>query len=368
MKLTAQLQLRPTPVQSAALEATLRAANAACDALSELAWEHQEFGKFGLQKLGYHAIKASSGLSAQVVIRCISKVADAYKLDKKVQRRFKPLGSIAYDDRILRYKLNKGEVSIWTAAGRQTIPFSCGDKQRAMLATRQGESDLCLVKGKWFLLATCEVEEAESVAPDGVIGLDFGIVQLCVTSEGKAYSGDKVRALRRKMRGHRQRLQKCGTKSARRRLKKAAKKQERYVKDVNHCIAKQVVRDAKESKKALAIEDLTGIRERANGWNKEMRWQIGNWAFAQLRGYIEYKSQVAGVSCAVVEARGTSRSCYECGHCEKKNRKSQAEFVCLKCGHCANADWNAAKNIARRGTVICPTVSDLFSSGTSPLL
>ena len=243
MKLTAQLQLRPTPVQSAALEATLRAANAACDALSELAWEHQEFGKFGLQKLGYHAIKASSGLSAQVVIRCISKVADAYKLDKKVQRRFKPLGSIAYDDRILRYKLNKGEVSIWTTAGRQTIPFSCGDKQRAMLATRQGESDLCLVKGKWFLLATCEVEEAESVAPDGVIGLDFGIVQLCVTSEGKAYSGDKVRALRRKMRGHRQRLQKCGTKSARRRLKKAAKKQERYVKDVNHCIAKEQVKN-----------------------------------------------------------------------------------------------------------------------------
>ena len=29
----------------------------------------------------------------------IAKVADAYKLDKKVKREFKPLGSIAYDSR-----------------------------------------------------------------------------------------------------------------------------------------------------------------------------------------------------------------------------------------------------------------------------
>lgn len=348
MKLTAQLQLQPSPEQAEALRATLVAANAACDALAELAWEHQEFGKFGLQTLGYHAIKASSGLSAQVVIRCISKVCDAYKLDKNVKREFKPLGSIAYDDRILRYKLAKDTVSIWTVAGRMEIPFVCGDKQRALLATRQGESDLCLVKGKWFLLATCEVEEPETVAPDGVLGVDFGIVEIAVTSEGNSYSGEKVKALRRKTREHRRRLQKRGTKSAKRRLKKAAGRQARFVKDTNHCISKEIVREAAASKKALALEDLKGIRERANGLNREMRWAGalwagGNWAFAMLRGFVEYKAQQAGVKCVVIDPRNMSRTCAECGHCEKANRKSQKKFLCVKCGHNQNADHNAAR-------------------------
>ncbi len=366
MKLTAQLQLQPTPAQAQELRATLLAANAACDALSSMAWEHQEFGKYGLQKLGYHAVKEATKLTAQVVIRCISKVADAYKLDRKVKREFKPLGSIAYDDRILRYKLDKGTVSIWTVAGRMEIPFVCGDKQRALLATRQGESDLCVVKGKWFLLATCEVEEPETVAPDGVLGVDFGIVEIAVTSEGQSYSGEKVKALRRKTREYRRRLQKCGTKSAKRRLKKAAKRQARFVKDTNHCISKALVKEAAQTKKALALEDLTGIRERSNGLNREMRWQMGNWAFAQLRAFCQYKARKAGVALVVIDPRNTSRACAECGHCEKANRKSQKKFLCVKCGHSQNADANAARNIALRGTVNCPFVSNP-GSGTSPL-
>jgi hypothetical protein len=39
MKLTAQLKLLPTPQQAAALKRTLEAANAACNAISQVAWE-----------------------------------------------------------------------------------------------------------------------------------------------------------------------------------------------------------------------------------------------------------------------------------------------------------------------------------------
>lgn len=364
MKLIAQLQLKPTPQQAQVLKATLQVANSACDYLSELAWNTQTFGQFALHKIGYVGARERFELSSQVIVRCVSKVADAYKLDKKKQRTFKPLGAISYDDRILTYQFDKGQVSIWTTAGRIKIPFVCGERQKALLETRQGESDLVLVKGKWFLLATCNVEEPPTDNKGGVLGIDFGIVELAVTSEGKSYSGESVKALRKKLREHRRRLQKCGTKSAKRRLKKASKRQERFVRDRNHCISKEIVRDARASQKALSLEDLKGIRERTS-FNKEMRWLLGNWAFQQLRGFVEYKAQEAGVACVTVNPRNTSRTCSVCGHCEKANRPSQKHFKCLACGHSESADLNASKNIAQRAVVNLPTVSNPLDLGTS---
>lgn len=349
MKLIAQLQLKPTKEQAAALQDTLKRANAACDFLSALAWDNETFGQFALHKIGYRIVKDTFELTSQVIVRCVSKVADAYKLDKKVKRTFKPLGAISYDDRILRYKLPQGTVSIWTTQGRMEIPFVCGERQKELLETRQGESDLCLVKGKWFLLATCNVEEPPTDSKGGVLGADFGIVEICVTSDGKSYCGEKVKALRKKLREHRRRLQECGTKSAKRRLKKASKRQERFVRNSNHVISKELVRDARASKKALGLEDLKNIRGRAR-LNKEMRWQMGNWAFAQLRQFCTYKAQMAGVEVRIVDPRNTSRMCSVCGHCEKANRKSQKHFRCLACGHSENADSNASKNISHRAS------------------
>lgn len=49
-----------------------------------------------------------------------------------------------------------------------------------------------------------------------------------------------------------------------------------------------------------------------------------------------------------VPAAYTSQTCNACGHCAPENRKSQAVFRCVACGHQANADVNAARNIAAR--------------------
>jgi transposase len=42
----------------------------------------------------------------------------------------------------------------------------------------------------------------------------------------------------------------------------------------------------------------------------------------------------------------TSQTCSVCGHCAPENRENQAVFRCVACGHRANADVNAAVNIA----------------------
>lgn len=75
---------------------------------------------------------------------------------------------------------------------------------------------------------------------------------------------------------------------------------------------------------------------------------MSGWAFFPLRTFVESKAQLAGVLVVLVDPRNTSRTCPECGPCEKANRKSQAEFECRVCGHRSHADLVGARNIASR--------------------
>jgi putative transposase len=109
MKLTVQLKLNPTPEQADALKRTLETVNAACDYISQLAWELKTFRQFAIHKLTYATVRERFDLAAQLTVRCIAKVADAYKVDRKVQRSFAPHGALAYDNRILSFALPAGD-------------------------------------------------------------------------------------------------------------------------------------------------------------------------------------------------------------------------------------------------------------------
>ena len=80
MKLTVQLKLQPTPVQADVLRRTLETANAACDYISQVAYSTQTFRQFTIHKLTYQNVRETFHLAAQLTVRCIAKVADAYKL------------------------------------------------------------------------------------------------------------------------------------------------------------------------------------------------------------------------------------------------------------------------------------------------
>jgi putative transposase len=67
---------------------------------------------------------------------------------------------------------------------------------------------------------------------------------------------------------------------------------------------------------------------------------------------IAYKAESAGRMVISVDPRHTSLTCAKCGHTEKANRVSQAEFRCRACGHIAHADVNAACNILRAGRAL----------------
>jgi putative transposase len=231
----------------------------------QVAWQTRTFGKFALQKLCYADVREQFGLSAQVTVRALAKVGDAYKLDKKAQRAFRPLAAIAYDDRILSYNLHKSSVSIWTVEGRQTLPFVCGERQRVLLQSRLGESDLVERAGEWYLLATCDLPNPEPEDVDDALGVDLGVSNIATDSDGAMYSGSTIKNVRYRHRRLRSKLQKKGTLSAKRRLRKLSGQEARFARDTNHTISKRLVSVAKRTKRALALEDLKGIRTRLRG-------------------------------------------------------------------------------------------------------
>ena len=359
MKLVAQLKLQPTPEQAALLDATLRQVNAASNWIAAQAWANQTFRQYDLHHLCYHPARAQFGLAAQATVRAIAKVVDAYKLGRKAQRAFRPTGGIAYDNRLLRYDLAARVVSIWTVAGRQTIPFVCGERQADYLTRQQGESDLCLTNGHYLLNATCEVTEAALAPASDLLGVDLGVAHLAVTNDGQMFTGAAVEAVRRryhrtrKSLGHRMSRDHHRTtrRNARRAMRRIGHREQRFRRHVNHEISKQIVARAKDTGRGLAVEDLKGIRDRTR-FRKGQRAKMGGWAFHQLRSFLSYKAQLHGVPLVTVDPRNTSRTCSECGHCEKANRPSQDCFKCLACGYTANADYNAACNIAAAGAAV----------------
>ncbi|MEU9705072.1 transposase [Streptomyces sp. NPDC047981] len=371
MKVTVQVKLEPTPEQASALAVTLSACNDAASWVGKIAFETGEFKNFSLRKLVYAQVKDRWGLGAQAAQHVIKKVCDAYaalwanaragNLGHQASRRYRqatqrPIrfrldGAQPYDDRMLSWRIDAGTVSIWTIKGRlKNVAFSGSPAQLQKLALhRRGESDLLCRDGSWFLVATCDVPEAElNDQPDDFLGVDLGIVNIATTSDGEVMAGRQLNRLRARDRRLRRKLQQRNTKSAKRRARRRRRKEARRAKDINHKIAKRIVTEAERTGRGIALEDLTGIRERVR-LRKPQRVTFHSWSFAQLEGFIAYKARRAGVPVVYVDPAYTSRTCAECGHVDKANRVSQARFACRSCGFVDHADRNGSRNIRARG-------------------
>lgn len=313
------------------------------------------FGQFALHKLCYGDVRQHFALGADCAVRVFAKVADAYKLDKKKQRTFKPLAAFPFNERLVSYKPTPQTVSIWTSGGRQKIPFVCGEHQLVLLQGLRGECDLVYRKGAFYLYQTCDVEEAPEIDPDDFLGIDMGIANIATNSDGTFYQGKGVKNIRHRHHTLRTKLQKRQTDSARRKLKRLSGKERRFAQDINHIISKQVVQTAKDTVRGIALENLKGIRLRVTA-RRGQRATLHSWAFDDLRQKIAYKARRVGIPVVMVDPRNTSRTCPACGHIDKANRKSQDTFLCTSCGCAGHADYFAAVEIGRRALVSAPNV------------
>lgn len=202
--------------------------------------------------------------------------------------------------------------------------------------------------GTWYLYATVEVPEPEVYDPDGFLGVDMGIANIAYDCDGTRHAGTRLNGHRRRQARLRARLQVKGTQSARRLLARRRKKEARHAANQNHILARTIVTEAARTGRGIAVEELTGIRDRVR-LRKPQRVTLSSWSFHQLGSFLAYKARRAGVPMLEVDPRYTSQTCHQCGHRDKRNRPSQETCTCRSCGVVAHADHNAALNIAACG-------------------
>ena len=377
MKRVLKVRMLPTEDDAVALDATLRACNSAASWLSTQMHAERVHRKFDVQRRFYTDVRARFELSAQPAIRVIGKVADAYTTLRSniAAGNYGPPGSprrtkvVAtpivfrshaaqpYDARCLSWQISRtpgkreASVSIWTVHGRlRNLKVLAAPRDLVLLRSHAiGETDLIRRDGKWFLYATIDIPEASLADPrNGFVGVDLGIVNIATTSDGDRIAGSRLNRYRVRQLRMRKRLQAKNTTSARRLLKKRRRKEQRFASDINHQISKRIVAEAERTGRGIAIEQLTGIRDRVR-LRKPQRATLHSWAFAALGKYIAYKAQLAGVALVQVNPAHTSQTCHKCGWVDKRNRRSQSVFKCRRCDFVGHADHNAAINIATRG-------------------
>ena len=358
-------KMNPTEMQANALSKTVTAFTNACNDILQIAIDNQLTNKNKIQAICYHKIKQTHNLSANLVVRAVARTAYALRsaISKgKMVQSFKP-SSIEYDERIFEYRERDEQVSISTVEGRMRIPLILGQYQREAL---KGQKPTCAIvkkkKHQWYIHIVISEEPIRTVYSDNVIGVDRGLYNIAVLSTGKFHSGRKAMDKRKRFASLRQRLQKKGTKSAKRRLKQLSGREHRWMSDVNHCISKSIVKTAKINNATIALEDLQGIRERIKNYGKSLNRKLHSWAFWQLENFIKYKAEKEGIKVKNVPAMNTSRECNRCGFISKDSR-SGAHFKCVVCGYRLHADLSAAKAIVRR--YICLTTATVNSPNVS---
>ena len=280
MLCTLKIKLVPTTQQFNQLVETMKRFNLACDYISRIAFDSKTFGKIGIQKLCYYDVRIKFELSSQMVVRAIGKVSESYKTDKKTLHTFKETGAMVYDQRILSFD-GLEIASILTLDGRIKVPIVVGNYHQGLLYGKRvrGQADLILQEGVFYLMLVVELPEPPKIDVKDFIGVDLGVVNIATTSDGQVMSGSAVRAIRRRYSNLRKKLQKKGTKSARRLLKKHRRKEQRFATDANHCVSKRIVSDAKGTERGIAMEDLGGIRDRLTV-KKAQRRELSSWAFS----------------------------------------------------------------------------------------
>lgn len=344
---TVRCKLQVGQEEASILLETMSRFASACQDIREVALEHKTTNKVKLQHLCYQEIKTRYGLQANLVIRAIARVAEAMKRKPRKVRRFRPV-SISLDQKTFRWIPGKESVSVSTHVGRLVLPVQIGNYQRHLLAGQNPTSATLVYsrqKNEFYIniVLSTPVPDPKGERP---VGIDRGLKNIAVVSNGLVFPGGAIMARRRHFRKLREALQRKGTKGAKRLLKRLSGKERRWMSNVNHVVAKRIVESLKPGD-ILVLEDLKYIRERIRV-SKKQRADIHSWAFGELQRFIEYKALERGVPVIYVDPRNTSRTCPRCGHCEKSNRSSQAHFRCKSCGFQHHADLVASINIAQR--------------------
>lgn len=334
------------------LETTLKQYNIICQEIIDYGWEQKTWNKSKLHYGTYRNIRNKyPRFSSSMVQTARDQASDILKRTLKSRKKLKKptkqlYSGIRYDKRNLSIMFDKGIISISTMFGRLKLPFKLAKYFERYSNWQYTNAQLLRRKNKdYYLMVQVQKELPEKTKECRVLGIDLGIKKIAVTSDNTFYNSKHLRNVKGKYQKLKRDLQRKGTKSAKRKLKKSSGKENRFVRDVNHCISKKIVNS---DYTVFALENLKNIKEATRKYYKKTRKMVGNWSFSQLQQFIKYKSERLGKTVIFIDPKYTSQQCSKCGCIDKSNRKGSV-FKCKNCSFQLDADLNASRNIARIG-------------------
>ena len=356
MQRTIRLKLTPTVAQASTLAETSRQFTAVFNAVCAVGWTEQITNGVKLHHATYYPLKADyPALVSDLLIQARVKATEAVKSALALQKKGRKGGMPASDACPPRYNLHTYKVD-WESqtvrmsliGGRQTLRFDVPAYSAKYAGYPTDTADLLFRNGVWWLHVVVSVPAPEIAPTEQVVGLDLGIVRPAVTSTNRFLGQRAWKAVEGRLFHLKRALQKKGTKSAKRHLKRVRGKQARFRRNNDHILSKRIV-GAAERGATIVLENLTDIRKRSKVKRKtKTSRRIHSWSIAQLKSFIEYKAEERGCTVVAVDPRHTSQACSCCGHTARNNRRSRGRFVCRGCGFELHADLNAARNIAAK--------------------
>lgn len=258
------------------------------------------------------------------------------------------------------FKDNFNNISINTLDDRIICPFekkhfgSYINNKDFKLGT--GKIVTCKKKYYFHIPVTFEVPDFDKAKVKHVVGIDRGLRFLSATYDetGKTVfiSGKEIQNKRNHFAHLRAELQSKGTKSSKRALKRLNDRENRYMANINHIIAKTLCNIYGEDT-LFVIEDLTGVSFEETNLNKskKQKYKLRTWSFYQLEQFLIYKANKIGSEVIKVDAHYTSQRCPKCGTIHKENRHHNThEYICCNCGYRSNDDRIGAMNLYQLGT------------------
>ncbi|MBF7122518.1 RNA-guided endonuclease TnpB family protein [Pediococcus pentosaceus] len=221
--------------------------------------------------------------------------------------------------------------------------------------------------GKFYAILLVDTEITTLVKTKHAVGIDMGIADLMITSDGIKYPTIRFdKALSKKKHYWEKRL-------ARRRLQaKKAIAEDRHHKVLeprewsdfkNYQKAKLMVAKYAEkianqrqnylhtlSKKLVEQYDVIKIEDlKAKNLmkNHSLARAIANQSWRELRSQLEYKCKWYGKQLVTVNPRKTSQICADCGYDDGKHTLDIRQWTCPNCGINHDRDLNAAQNILK---------------------
>lgn len=360
VSVTRKIKLCPSKEQEVLLYKTATAFTNACTFVAQWCMEYRSTGRKTVHDGVYYEIRERFHLPSQMAISAIRTTLSAYKTIHAQQPRWSVTPTFKrqrYDVVWNRdYTVNKktGHFSVNTVAGRQVIPTEWTGHERYAGREKYGSATISYRHGHWFIHVPVDVETREVSLDDiaDIVGIDLGINFLATTynSAGKTafYSGKEVKNTRARYKSRRASLQRKQTRSSRKRLLEMGSRENRWMRDINHCVTKALVNT--DTPTLFVMEDLTGIRAATEQVRLRHRYVHVSWAFYQFRQLMEYKAQRYGHQIIFVDPAHTSQRCPQCGHTHKSNRnRKQHIFCCKRCGYTSNDDRIAAMNLHNMG-------------------